>query len=170
MASELYSPTIPANLGERARSKYNVKFLAGGGLLLVFVAFLIFQMVMATRTTGAYYMTVDELRAAGPELVGQRIRVNGAVVAGSEDWNPQEVTLKFAIADEADTNSHLQIVYYGPRPDNFQRAASAIVEGELLPDGSFLAQNLLLKCPSRYDEEPIEIRCENGECVTVTQA
>ena len=171
MASELHAPTIPAHLGERARSKYNVRFLAGGALLLAFVAFLIFQMVMATRTTGAYYMTVGELRAAGPGLVGERVRVSGIVVAGSEDWNPQEVTLKFAIADEGDTSgSDLQIVYYDPRPDNFQRAASAIVEGELLPDGTFLAQNLLLKCPSRYDEEPTEIRCENGECVTVPQA
>jgi cytochrome c-type biogenesis protein CcmE len=126
-------------------------------------------MVQATRTTGAYYMTVAELRSAGPELIGQRVRVNGNVVAGSEDWNPQAITLKFAIRDEGvKSGQSLPIVYYGPRPDNFQRAASAIVEGELLSDGTFQAQNLLLKCPSRYDEEPTEIRCENGKCVSTS--
>lgn len=152
MTHELNAPTIPAHLGEQTRNRYNVKFLAGGLLILAFVAFLVFQMVQATRTTGAYYMTVNEVSEAGATLVGQRVRVNGNVVAGSEDWNAQEVTLKFVITDEG--GGTLPIVFYGPRPDNFQRAASAIVEGELLPDGTFQAQNLLLKCPSRYDEEP----------------
>jgi cytochrome c-type biogenesis protein CcmE len=169
MAQELHAPTIPADLGESTRSGYNVKFLAGGAVLLAFVAFLIFQMVQATLTTGAYYMTVSEVHDAGPKLIGQRIRVNGNVVPGTEDWNAQEVTLKFSIADESvsDSGQVLPIVYYGPRPDNFQRAASAIVEGQLLPDGTFEAQTLLLKCPSRYDEEPEEVFCDANGCRTV---
>jgi cytochrome c-type biogenesis protein CcmE len=158
MTQELRATTIPAHLGETTRRGYNVKFLAGGTLLLAFVAFLVFQMVQATRTTGAYYMTVSELQAVGPEILGQRVRVNGNVVAGSEDWNAREVTLRFSITDES--GDQLPIVFYGPRPDNFQRAASAIVEGELLADGTFQAQNLLLKCPSRYDEEPEEVFVE----------
>jgi cytochrome c-type biogenesis protein CcmE len=158
MAHDIQVPTIPAHLGERSRSGFNLKFIAGGALLLAFVSFLIFQLVQTTRSEGAYYMTVNELRSAGPDIVGQRVRVNGSVVAGSEDWNAQQITLKFAITDEG--GGMLPIVFYGPRPDNFQRAASAIVEGELLPDGSFQAQNLLLKCPSRYDEEPEEVYVE----------
>ena len=101
-------------------------------------------------------MTVDEVRAGSTTLVGERVRVNGAVVAGSEDWNAQEITLRFAISDEH-SNQQLPIVFYGPRPDNFQRAASAIVEGQLLPDGTFKAETLLLKCPSRYEEDPEEV-------------
>ncbi|MGL4649226.1 MAG: cytochrome c maturation protein CcmE, partial [Caldilineaceae bacterium] len=45
----------------------------------------------------------------------------------------------------------------GPRPDNFQRAAEAIIEGELLANGDFQADTLLLKCPSRYEEDPEEV-------------
>src|SRR5215203_3061857 len=99
MAHDTQAPTIPAHLGTRSRSGFNLKYLAGGALLLVFVSFLIVQVVQATRTTGAYYMTVNELRGAGPEIIGQRVRVNGSVVAGSEDWNAQQITLKFAITD-----------------------------------------------------------------------
>jgi len=69
------------------------------------------------------------------------------------------MTLKFSIMDEG--GDQLPIVFYGPRPDNFQRAASAIVEGELLPNGTFEAETLLLKCPSRYEEEPEEIFVES---------
>jgi len=157
MAHELNAPTIPAHLGAERRA-YNPKFIAGGLLLLLFVSFLVYQMVQATRTTGAYYMTVSELAVAKDEVAGQRVRVNGNVVADSEDWNAQEITLRFSISDES--GAQLPIVFFGPRPDNFQRAASAIVEGELMPDGTFQAQNLLLKCPSRYDEEPENVYVE----------
>jgi cytochrome c-type biogenesis protein CcmE len=87
------------------------------------------------------------------------VRVNGNVVGGTEDWNAEQITLKFSIQDESGDQT-LPIVFYGPRPDNFQRAASAIIEGELKPDGTFEAQTLLLKCPSRYEEEPEEIHVE----------
>jgi cytochrome c-type biogenesis protein CcmE len=157
MAQELHAPTIPAHLGARVGRNYNVKFIVGGLLILAFVAFLGGQIVQATRTNGAYYMTVNELKSQATTIQGQRVRVNGNVVAGTEDWKPEvnPPTLKFSIQDEH--GGVLPVVFNGPRPDNFQRAASAIVEGELLPNGSFQAETLLLKCPSRYEEEPSEV-------------
>lgn len=142
---------IPSDLAERRTSNKNLKFMIGGFLV---VALIIVLIVQATISTKAYYLTVDEVHARVPEIVGERVRVNGTVVEGSEDWNAEEITLRFTIQDES--GGQLPIVFYGPRPDNFQRAASAIVEGELLPDGSFQADTLLLKCPSRYDEMPDE--------------
>jgi len=144
--------SIPVDLAEGKASGKNLKFVLGGLLL---IGLIIVLMVQATVSTGAYYMTVSELQGRGASIVGERVRVSGTVVEGSEDWRPQEVTLRFTIADE--NGAQLPIVFSGPRPDNFQRAASAIVEGELLPDGSFQAETLLLKCPSRYEEEPEEV-------------
>jgi cytochrome c-type biogenesis protein CcmE len=152
--------TIPGDMADRTDGKFRTKYLMGGGLLLLFVGFLAFQMIQATITTGAYYMTVAEVQGKTADLLGQRIRVSGNVVAGSEDWNAQEITLKFSIVDESG-DGQLPIVFYGPRPDNFARAASAIIEGELQPDGTFLAETLLLKCPSRYEEEPEEVFVES---------
>ncbi len=143
---------IPAELGQRQATGNNYKFILGGLLVIGLVVGLIVQ---ATLSTGAYYLTVSELQERAPAIYGERVRVSGTVVEGSEDWNPQEITLRFAIQDE--NNAQLLIVFEGPRPDNFQRAASAIVEGELRPDGTFKADTLLLKCPSRYEEEPEEI-------------
>lgn len=150
---------IPSQLGERTRSGVNMKFMIAGGALVVLIVSLI---IYGSMTASAYYLTVAEAyerlvmaENGNPTVLGQRIRVNGAVVADSEDWNAQEVTLRFSIEDE--TGAQLPIVFFGPRPDNFQRAASAIVEGELLADGTFQAETLLLKCPSRYEEEPEEI-------------
>jgi cytochrome c-type biogenesis protein CcmE len=139
---------IPADLAERKSANKNLKFIIGGILVIGLVIVLIVQ---ATVSTGAYYLTVGELNAKGTEMVGERVRVSGAVVENS--------ALRFSITDE--NGKQLPIVFYGPRPDNFQRAAEAIVEGELLADGSFKANTLLLKCPSRYEEEPEEIFVES---------
>jgi cytochrome c-type biogenesis protein CcmE len=144
--------SIPVELAQRRPSGINIKFIVGG---LLIIGLIIFLIVQATISTGAYYLTVSELHQKGPAIVGERLRVSGIVVEGSEDWNAQEITLKFTISDE--NGAPLPIIFYGPRPDNFHRAASAIVEGELLPDGAFQADTLLLKCPSRYEEEPEEV-------------
>lgn len=152
---------IPADLAQRRAANKNLKFILGGLLIIALVIFLIVQ---ATMSTGAYYLTVSELETKGATMVGERVRVSGAVVDGSEDWQAKEMTLRFAIHDE--NGKELPILFYGPRPDNFQRAAEAIVEGELIldPSGSgaytFKADTLLLKCPSRYEEEPEEVFVE----------
>jgi cytochrome c-type biogenesis protein CcmE len=143
---------IPSNLADTRAETKNHKFLIGGVLLLAVVVGLI---VYSTFSTAAYYMTVSEVNQEAAKMVGQRVRVSGQVVANSEDWNPQEVTLRFSIHDE--TGAQLPVVFFGPRPDNFLRAAEAIAEGTLLADGSFQADTLLLKCPSRYEEEPEEV-------------
>jgi cytochrome c-type biogenesis protein CcmE len=143
---------IPTDLTQGRAANKNLKFIIGGLMIISLVVVLIVQ---ATVTTGAYYLTVTELHAKTPAIVGERVRVSGKVVDGSENWNAQEITLRFAIHDEA--GAELPILFYGPRPDNFQRAAEAIVEGQLLENGEFKAETLLLKCPSRYEEEPEEV-------------
>ncbi|MBV7338744.1 cytochrome c maturation protein CcmE [Chloroflexi bacterium TSY] len=155
--NQVSNQTIPAHLSQEKVRSIQPKFIVGGLLLLGLVVL----MAYATVTTGAYYRTVDEVVSNSETLIGQRVRVNGLVVAESEDWNAQEIVLRFSIHDENDADGlgyHLPIVFHGPRPDNFHRAASAIVEGELLADGTFQADELLLKCPSRYEETPEEIR------------
>ncbi len=149
---------IPAELKTRAqkqeKSGLKVGYLVGGAVVLGFIAIVIAM----TLSTGSYWLTVSELQADASRYAGEHVRVSGAVVVGSDDWNAQEVTLRFNVSDE--NGAELPIVFFGPRPDNFQRATEAIVEGRLLPDGSFQADNLLLKCPSRYEEEPEQVYVE----------
>jgi len=64
--------------------------------------------------------------------------------------------LEFDIADaeQMGTQTPLRIVYNGPKPDLISEPhAQAIVEGHLSADGKFYADNLLLKCPTRYEEQ-----------------
>ncbi|HNS02745.1 MAG TPA: cytochrome c maturation protein CcmE [Anaerolineae bacterium] len=122
------------------------KFLIGAVVIFVAIGFLVFN---AMSSAGAYYMTVPELTAQAEQYVGKNVRVSGVVIDESVDYNASELILRFSIGEEG---NQLPIYFHGPRPDNFVRAAEAIVEGKLGEDGVLYANSLLLKCPSRYEE------------------
>jgi cytochrome c-type biogenesis protein CcmE len=50
------------------------------------------------------------------------------------------------------TRARLTIVYNGPKPDLLRDEAQAIVTGHLDENGIFHADELLLKCPTKYQE------------------
>lgn len=151
--------SIPQDLGARAersaRGGVKIWYIVAGLAVIGFIAVVAGMSLL----TGSYWLTVGELQQDSARYMGERVRVSGDVLSESEDWNAQEITLRFTVTGE--NGEQLPIVFFGPRPDNFQRATEAIIEGELLPDGSFQADTLLLKCPSRYEEEPEQVYVES---------
>lgn len=137
----LTSPQLDAKPAKR-----NLKFIVGAVIIFAAIGFLVFN---AMGSAGAYYMTVSELTEQAAEYHGKTVRVSGVVVDESVDYNASELILRFNIGDET---NQLPIYFHGPRPDNFVRAAEAIVEGKYGDDGVLYANTLLLKCPSRYEE------------------
>lgn len=132
-----------------------IKFIVGALIILGAIGYLVLS---AMGNSGAYYMEVSELIAQNAEYQGKNVRVSGVVVDESVDYNASELILQFHIKDES---GELPIYFHGPRPDNFSRAAEAIVEGRYGEDGVLYANTLLLKCPSRYEEyggetQPVE--------------
>jgi len=122
-----------------------MKFLVGGAIILVVIGWLIFSNVQGST---AYYLTVEEVMGQGPS--DRMVRVSGLVVGETIDWDPQQMTLRFEIADEGES---LPVIFKGVRPDMFQDGAQAVVEGKYTTKGVFEATSLLLKCPSKYLEE-----------------
>jgi len=153
-------------------SKSNrLKFIIGGVLLLVAVVFMV---ISATQATAEFFLTVKELQESGTRLVGDNLRVSGAVIGESIDYDSETGRLHFTIvhipADEAEVETQggiaavlhqaainleaprLDVVYEGAPPDMLKDEAQAILTGTLQDDGTFLAEELLLKCPSKYEE------------------
>jgi cytochrome c-type biogenesis protein CcmE len=46
----------------------------------------------------------------------------------------------------------MEVVYVGVKPDLLRNEAQAIMTGKMGEDGVFYAEELLLKCPTRYEE------------------
>jgi cytochrome c-type biogenesis protein CcmE len=148
------------------------KFLIGGGLILAAVVYLI---ASSTQASAQYYLTVDELLARRDSLGQRELKVSGAVDGETISYEPRTLTLRFTIANvpgdlkeieasgglakvlhDALLNpdaSRLEVVYVGPKPDLLRHEAQAIVTGRMGEDGVFYADELLLKCPTRYEEE-----------------
>ena len=128
-----------------AKRKVQGKFIIGGAIIVLAVGYLIFSSIGGSA---AFYLTVEEVKAKGPSE--RDVRVAGLVLGDTIEWDAQEWILKFKIADESGT---LAVIYHGSRPDMLRDGAEAIVEGIYTENDSFEATNLLLKCPSKYEEE-----------------
>lgn len=146
------------------------KIFIGGALLLAAVVLLV---ITSLKGNAQYYLTVDELAAgmAGPSA---NVRVSGVVLGDTIAYDPQTLDLTFSVAHIPGDNkeiealgglasvlhqaaldanaSRLQVVYNGVKPDLLTNEAQAIMTGSLGADGLFYAEELLLKCPSRYEE------------------
>lgn len=158
-------PTLIKGIQGRA------KFIVGGILILAAIIYLIFS---STKANAEYFMTVDELHAKSTSIVGQSLRISGAVVGSTIQYNPGTNNLTFDIAnvpgDNASidaqgglakvlhdavtdpTRKRLSIIYNGPKPDLMRDEAQAIITGHLGEDGVFHADELLLKCPTKYEQ------------------
>jgi cytochrome c-type biogenesis protein CcmE len=158
----------------RPSSEVNVrinKFVIGGILILGAVVFLIWT---STAASAEYFLTVDELNAKGSGVVDKNLRVSGAVIGDSIQYDAQNLTLSFEVAHVPADNlaiesegglaevlhqavmdpsrARIKVVYVGPKPDLLRNEAQAIVTGQMGEDGVFYAEELLLKCPTRYEE------------------
>jgi cytochrome c-type biogenesis protein CcmE len=147
------------------------KFLLGFLLIMAAVVYLI---ASSTQASAEYFLTVDELKEKGNDAYGRSLRLSGAVLGDTIQYDPETLTLTFEIAHVTGDNKEIEaqgglaevlyvavndptrqrvtIVYVGPKPDLLRNEAQAIVTGKMGEDGVFYAEELLLKCPTRYEE------------------
>jgi cytochrome c-type biogenesis protein CcmE len=149
----------------------NSKFLVGGLLIVAAVVYLI---VSSTQASAQYFLTIAELQDRKAEMIGRDLRVSGAVIGDSIQYDSQSLTLKFIVANipgdnkvidaqgglaavlkaaVADsTQPRMNVVYNGVKPDLLKNEAQAIMTGKFDANGTFTATELLLKCPTKYEE------------------
>jgi cytochrome c-type biogenesis protein CcmE len=159
------------NNEKRGLSSNQIKFLISGGLFFIAVIVLI---ISATKSSAEFFLTVDELLTSQSEYQSQNLRVSGAVLGDSIQFDTETGLLHFTIAhipadDELTKsegalskvlhqavndpdNPRLAVVYEGAKPDMLRDEAQAILTGQLNSEGVFIAEELLLKCPSKYEE------------------
>ena len=145
-------------MNKRAR----VRLIGVTAIILIAVMAIIFG---AGSEDGAYFRQVSEA-LEDPELVGERIRVGGEVVAGS--WDRQSNPMKFDIREEGVPDGPtIEVVYSGGVPSTFGDGVVAIVTGTLTEDLIIDSDDMITKCPSKYESEAgalsIDSLLEKGE-------
>jgi cytochrome c-type biogenesis protein CcmE len=147
------------------------KFIFAGLLIVAAVAYLI---VSSTGQSAHRFVTIEELTEMGDEAIGTNTTISGAVLGDTIVYDDSIPQVTFTIAQvpgtmeeieaagglaqvlaEAVNNPNaprMEIVLQDIKPDLLQHEAQAIIRGQLHDDGRFYAEEVLLKCPTRYEE------------------
>jgi cytochrome c-type biogenesis protein CcmE len=149
------------------------KVLIAGALI---VAAVIYLVISNTSHSAHYFLTIEELQTMESDaLVGRNLTVSGAVLGDTIAYDASQPRLTFTVvqmpgdpkaverAGGLATVLHnavndpdaprLEVVYEDVKPDLLQHESQAIMRGQMRPDGRFYADEVLLKCPTRYEED-----------------
>jgi len=125
----------------RPRGRVPLGFLLAG----IVVAGAVLYLVLAnTGASAEYYLTIKELRTCR-NCQARAVRVAGNVAPNSIVRAAGQ-PMHFTIVDGAQS---MPVVYGGTVPDIFRAGIQVVVEGHLV-SGTFQAQNLFAKCPSKF--------------------
>ena len=135
--------TQPADEG--IVSSNRVKLLIAFVVLVGALGYFIFQTFSSATV---YYYTVGEINEIGPSPEGKIVRVSGKLEPDSFHRASGSTLSEFRLTDGAET---LAAAHEGVIPDLFFNEHSEIIlEGSYDPNGIFMSENIIVKCPSKY--------------------
>lgn len=129
-------------MNKRARNR----LIGVTAIILILAAVLL---VTLLPSGGSYSQTVKSI-ASDSKLVGTRVKVTGTVVADS--WDKKTNPMVFKIREEGATGGpEIKVIYDGSAPNTFGNDTVAILTGTVEKDGVIQANEMLTKCPSKYE-------------------
>ncbi|HFE64136.1 MAG TPA: cytochrome c maturation protein CcmE [Caldithrix sp.] len=118
-----------------------IKYIVG---ILIIVVFIVFAALNLSKSLTPY-VSFSEARKSGAT-----VQVKGQRVEGSENFDVTNKIFTFKMID--DKGEEFEVVYHGVKPANLEQAEEVVVIGRY-QQNRFEADQLLVKCPSKYQEE-----------------
>ncbi len=126
-------------------SSHRIKLLIVFVVLVGALGYFAFQ---AFAGATVYYYTVGEITEIGPSPEGRIVRVSGKLEPDSFHRATGSTLAEFRLTDGSDS---LAAAHEGVLPDLFFNEHSEIIlEGSYDPNGMFMSENVIVKCPSKY--------------------
>ena len=141
-------------MGPRAKLGFAFVLVAAA---LVYFAFTAFEGATVD------YLSVAQVSEGAPTATDRQVGVTGKLVQDSYVRDADGITAHFAIKDE-DGLEVLDVLYAGEIGQVFFNDHSEIIlQGQKMVDGSFNADNLTVRCPSKYltEAERAELEAQN---------
>ena len=91
------------------------------------------------------YVSFRQAKAAGTT-----VQVSGEVLRAQVHYDARDGTLRFPLKDH--DGEVMNVVFTGGKPNNFDQAEQVVAIGRS-EGGTFHADSLLTKCPSKYEAE-----------------
>lgn len=87
-------------------------------------------------------------------VVGELPKTATGEISGME-YNPQNDPNFFRFQLVDDKKEIQEVLYFNPKPADFERSEKIVVVGAM-KNGKFVADKILMKCPSKYQEGEIK--------------
>ena len=94
-------------------------------------------------------LTIEEALQKKYDINISFIQMEGQINYDTVIYEPNKPLITFDITDE---KNNITVIFKDVKPDNFDSGYPIIVEGRFLENDRFLADKLLVKCPSKYEE------------------
>ncbi len=120
------------------------KYIIGGLIIVVFTVWA----AISFNSSLTPYVTISEAKLSSSvvQVKGERL--------GEGNFDLQSNQFVFRIKDEE--GQEIKVIYNGPKPGNFDQASHVVCIGQY-KNGQFHAKDLLVKCPSKYQEKGTEV-------------
>lgn len=126
------------------------------GLGIIGVAIIIIMSMIGDASTYESFATAKELKMKGDDksihVVGQLKKSISGTVEGIE-VNQDKTSFYFMMVDNDGTEQ--RVFYNEPVPADFARAEQVVVIGSYKNPDLFVADKILMKCPSKYQETEV---------------
>lgn len=128
--------------------KKNTKMLMGFSAIFIGIVILL---IAATPGSSGTELTLEEFIKEPLKYEDRYVMTQGNLIEDTIKWDADKIDLRFDIKDEKGNVLHVQ--HTGVKPDNFTEGVIVIIEGFVNKDGSFTAEKVQTKCPSKYEGE-----------------
>ena len=132
-----------------------MKLVVGMLVVALALAFFIYSTFVNKNSSAVlYYYTVAEALSQSTRIGESAVRVGGRVVQGTIARKTAAQRVDFIIADPKVKDQRIRVAYLSSiTPDTFKDGSEVLVEGSFRPDGTFEANTLFAKCPSKYESK-----------------
>ena len=115
-----------------------LKYVIGIGIILIFIVF----GALSFRKNLTPYVGFNEAKSSNSS-----VQIIGEVLPEETKYDLENQKFYFTLKDPK--GEKMNIVFNGVKPANFEQATNIVVIGKY-QDGVFLADQVLVKCPSKY--------------------
>jgi cytochrome c-type biogenesis protein CcmE len=109
--------------------------------LIVVVVFLVFGAFSLKKSLTPYVGFAQAQKGGTVQIIGQ-------VVTGTDFYDTRTQKFAFTLTEEHG-KEQMKVLYNGVKPGNFDQATEVVAIGQY-QNGIFEADQLLVKCPSKY--------------------
>ena len=124
---------------------------------IVVIAIAVF-VIISTAGDASTYVTFEEAKSISASGDGKKVHIVGQLMKDADgeivgvEPSEDKLTVTFLMVDNNQKSN--KVFYNKPMPSDLKQSEQVVVVGEYKKD-IFYANQILLKCPSKYEEESL---------------